>query len=102
MYKQIALKLTSCLIENHMGKKEYAEAYAFGFENIVSTVANCIFVSFIGYLTGFIIEVIIYMIFYGGLRNCSGGYHRKTHLSCIVIYTMFAISHIVIAKYLIA
>ncbi len=99
MYKKISMKLANCLIANDLVKSEYKDIYAYGFENIISTVFNCVVVLFAGYITNLTIEFMIYMLFYGMLRSYSGGFHQRTHLRCVNSYILFAMSHIMIMKY---
>lgn len=100
MYKKISNAMTEYIIQKKVGKREYFEIYAYGFENLVSVVVNTIFLLILATIVGLEKEIIIYMIFFAGLRNCSGGMHKDTHLSCIMTYASMAFMHIGIMKYL--
>lgn len=98
MYKKMSNAMTEYIIQKEVGKPEYYEIYAYGFENLISVIANTIFLLLLATVVGLEKEIMIYMLFFSSLRNCSGGMHKDTHLSCIITYASVAFIHIGIMK----
>ena len=98
MYQKLSNQMAQYLIKNGVGKREYIDVYAYGFESIISTTMNTIILVGLGFIFGWCEEILIYIIFFAGLRKHAGGMHRNTHLSCILTYGMIAFLHIQILK----
>lgn len=98
MYEKLSNQMAQFLIRNGVGKSEYLEIYIYGFENVISTVINMMILFLIGWGLGLEKEILIYMIFFAILRNCAGGMHKNTHLSCVFTYAVIAFAHILILK----
>lgn len=69
------------------------EIYAYSIEVLLSLFINLIILSFTAYVLKKPVELLIFIIFFSGLRSFAGGYHAKTHLECISLsFCLFIIS----------
>ncbi|MDF2678505.1 MAG: accessory regulator AgrB [Bacillota bacterium] len=69
------------------------EIYAYSIEVILSLLINFIILAITAYILKKPAELIIFLIFFSGLRIYAGGYHAKTHIECISIsFVIFIIS----------
>lgn len=69
------------------------EVYAYSIEVLLSLLINFIILAITAYILKKSAELIIFIIFFSGLRIYAGGYHAKTHLECISIsFVIFIIS----------
>lgn len=72
---------------------EEKEIYAYSIEVLLSLFINLIILSITAYITNKVSELIIFIIFFSGLRTFAGGYHAKTHIECITLsFLLFIIS----------
>jgi accessory gene regulator B len=69
------------------------EIYAYSIEVLISLFINLIILSFTAYILKKQAELIIFIVFFSGLRSYAGGYHAKTHIECMALsLCLFAIS----------
>ncbi len=97
MINKLSLKLSEKLGSKLKSTDDEKEIYAYSLEVIFSLVLNLIILSMAAYILGKIPELIIFIIFFSGLRTFAGGYHAKTHLECmtisIIIFLISAMSN---------
>lgn len=98
MYEKLSNRMACFLIKNEVGKNEYLEVYAYGFENVISTIFNTIILLLIGVTLGLGREILVYMCFFAMLRNHAGGMHKSTHFSCVFTYGVIAFFHILVLR----
>lgn len=98
MYEKLSNRMAWFLIKNGVGKNEYLEVYAYGFENVISTIFNTIILLLFGVTLGLGREILVYMCFFAMLRNNAGGMHKSTHFSCVFTYGVVAFFHIMVLK----
>ena len=98
MYQKLSNRMARFLIQNGVGKSEYLEIYAYGFENVILTIFNTIILLLLGSILGFGKEILVYMFFFAMLRNHAGGMHKNTHFSCVLTYGLVAFFHIMVLK----
>ena len=78
------------------------EIYAYSIELLTSLLINLIILSITSILLNKKVELIVFIVFFSGLRSYAGGYHARTHIECIVLsFCLFTISAIS-STYLIA
>ena len=69
------------------------EIYAYSIEVLLSLFINLIILSITAYILKKQVELIVFIVFFSGLRNFAGGYHAKTHIECILLsFCLFIIS----------
>lgn len=74
-------------LERTCGLKEDKEIYLFGTRLLISTLIGTMLIFLIGIMTDYFIEAVIYEISMSSSRRILGGYHSKTYLGCILIYS---------------
>lgn len=91
MIASLSKTLAQYIYNENSGRNYSLAIYEYGFELLLSTLFNTIFILLIGYVLNIFIEVLIYMLAFGSLRVLAGGYHAGSHLSCFVKYTSVAV-----------
>lgn len=99
MYNQIADKLARILISNAGDcvdeRYKNPEIVIYGIEMMLSSLVNLIVVMGIGgYFFG-ILSTVVFVLFFCPIRQFAGGFHAKTHMTCIV---EFLILFLIIGK----
>lgn len=98
MIQQLANNITESLVKKAVVTEENKEIYVFGFEAIIATVINFVIILVLGASFGLLLEAVIYLLAFSILRVYCGGYHAKTHLSCILTFVfLFGIVMTIIA-----
>jgi len=93
MISRISGKLSRALGHKLNATIEEKEVYAYSIEVILSLILNLIILYEVAYMIGKIPELIIFIIFFSGLRTYAGGYHAKTHIECMTLsFIIFIIS----------
>lgn len=82
---QYICKLTlERLCAKNIIKEEDREIYLYGLELLIATIFKGLVIVIIGALTSLIKEMLIFTLFFSGLRIQAGGYHAKTILGCLI------------------
>jgi len=93
MINRISGKLSRALGRKLNATIEEKEVYAYSIEVILSLILNLIILYEAAYMIDKIPELIIFIIFFSGLRTYAGGYHAKTHIECMTLsFIIFFIS----------
>lgn len=67
--------------------------YAYSIEVLLSLLLNLMILSLTAYVLNKKLELLIFIIFFSGLRTFAGGYHARTHAECIFLsFSIFVIS----------
>lgn len=74
-------------LERTCGLKEDKEIYLYGARLLISTLIGTMLIFAIGIMTDCFIEAVIYEISMSSSRRILGGYHSKTYLGCILVYS---------------
>lgn len=77
---------------------EKIPTYRYGFELLISTSINILFISIISLVTHKTIEVLFFCLAFIPLRSAAGGYHAKHHWSCILSFAMVLLECITVLK----
>lgn len=64
--------------------EEDLDVYRFGLELLIGTIAKAIGLIAIAIITGLVKEVIVFTVFFSGLRLQAGGFHAKTIAGCFI------------------
>ncbi len=73
----------------------------FGVRLIFGELPKILLLFIIGFLLGIGWHTIIFFLLLCPYRSCTGGFHLKTHLGCMITTTILYIGPILLAKYLI-
>jgi len=93
MINKISEELSKKLSSRTGSTPEEKEIYAYSIEVLLSLIINLIILAFTAYTFKKIPELVIFIIFFSGLRTFAGGYHAKTHIECMTIsFIIFSIS----------
>lgn len=67
--------------------------YAYSIEVLLSLLLNLIILTVAAHVLNKKFELLIFIIFFSGLRTFAGGYHARTHTECIFLsFSIFIIS----------
>ena len=80
MLHALSEKIAVFLFNNN--DKYPIDVYVYGIELTLSSLAGMLVVLFMGLISGFLIESIIFMISLSIIRIYSGGYHARSYLKC--------------------
>src|SRR5690606_22865170 len=72
------------LFDSNIINEEDMEVYEYGLTLLIGTISKIIGFIIIGLLTGLLMEILVFIIFFSGLRLQAGGYHAKTVLNCFL------------------
>lgn len=61
------------------------EVYAYSIEVLLSLLINLLILSSVAYIFNKGLQLLIFIIFFSGLRVYAGGYHSRTHVECFVV-----------------
>ena len=88
MIKRIADSMVAFYAKNDYIAMHMRSSYAYGFEILLSTLMNVLAVLFVAFFFHSIIGAVFYMGSFILTRTVCGGYHAKSHLACILLFTM--------------
>lgn len=102
MIEKLCDKLTN-KIRNKMPEidDERAEVIIYGLQIIIGEIPKIFITLAIAYLFGVLKLTFITLIALVPFRVCSGGFHLKTHLGCIISTTLYYVGIPLFAKYII-
>lgn len=93
MINKISAILSEELSSRQKSTVDEKEIYAYSIEVLLSLIFNLIILSVTAIILKKIPELIIFIMFFSGLRTFAGGYHAKTHVECMSIsFVIFIIS----------
>ncbi|MBN4069501.1 MAG: accessory regulator AgrB [Alkaliphilus sp.] len=81
-------------------QEEDEEVYFYGLQLLIATIIKIVGLIVIASILGFVVETIVFMVFYSSLRVQAGGFHASTFFKCLII-TMIIISISLVIAYLI-
>lgn len=88
------------LCKNSIIEEENVEVYHYGLELILATIFKSIGLMVIAAITGLVVETIIFILFFSGLRLQAGGYHAKSIMGCFIGMVSFTFISISLVKLL--
>ena len=87
MIHKFAARLANIFIRNNIAKPEDKDIYTYACEIMLSTFTNVLVCLTISLLMCKIIEGIVFIICFTGLRHYTGGHHTEHHWSCIATFS---------------
>lgn len=97
---RLAGKIGNNLVHSGVIKKEDAEIYIYGINQILVSVLNVSSALIIGLIFGVFPEIAVFMAAYIPLRSFAGGYHAQTPLRCYIFSVIMLIFVSIGMKYL--
>jgi accessory gene regulator B len=88
MISKLAVNLTQFYVRKEVIPKNKAEIYTYGFELLFSTACNVCVVFCIAIAGNVLTEAFFFLISFISMRSAGGGYHAKTHLNCIIAFSI--------------
>jgi len=88
MIENLSAKSVRLLLNNYIIKEEDQDIYKYGLELLFSTIINVILVITIGCLFGKLPQTILFLLEYCSVKRYAGGYHARTHVRCIVTFSV--------------
>ena len=70
------------LLDKGIIEAEDIQIYLYGIKGGITIIVNILTTLLIGWITGKMLEVIIFSLFLASLRSYSGGYHCSTKVGC--------------------
>lgn len=88
MFQQMAQQMASSMLQAQEIESSNIRIYVYGFELLLSSLAGVLALMIVSVACGMPFSWIPYLIGFVPLRLSGGGYHAKTHRSCILIFSM--------------
>lgn len=88
MFQHMAQKMASSMVQAQETESSNIPIYVYGFELLLSSLAGVLALMIVSVACGMPFSWIPYLIGFVPLRLSGGGYHAKTHRSCILIFSM--------------
>ena len=98
MLNYFSKRLTSFFILKKQIDENERERYDYSFELLLATIVNLLMIVTIGILIGSFFETVIFSIAFMSMRVVCGGFHAKTHFSCVLCLAFIFISMIFVSK----
>lgn len=104
MINKISTKISKALVQNEIVKFDDYEVCIYGLESMMCTFFQILGLAILGYLSGYLFQVIIFISFFSSLRINAGGWHAPNYFACctfVVISSfgsIFAINNIAVLK----
>lgn len=85
MINKISLLLSDGIGVKLNSSDDEKAVYAYSIEVLLSLFVNLMLLLFVAHIVNKKWELLIFIIFFSGLRTYAGGYHAKTHVECIAL-----------------
>lgn len=86
MVAKISKRFAEIIYQVNTSKNISKEIYQYGLELIISTAINILILLIVSIYFGYFTEVLIFSSCFILLRISAGGFHARTHLSCLAFY----------------
>jgi accessory gene regulator B len=97
--ERISIFITDMCKKKGIIEKDY-DIYCYGFTVLLSVLSSMLLIIIVGLLLDRLTEAIFYYIFFGNIREYSGGYHADTQYKCSICYCgIFVASLLLIDNY---
>lgn len=100
MFNKISLRVTNRLLKRELITQEDYEIYLFGVEQMLVLLLDLLTCVLVGVVFGNILQTILFVAAFAGVRVYAGGYHASTPWSCYLLTTGMIIVSTVILKYI--
>ena len=102
MYKFVSKKIVKILIQEKKVDNKDRDMYEYCFELLVSTIVSILSILILSLFLGEFLSSSIFLGSFILTRLCSGGYHAKSHLTCLFTtmlnYSFFLIALLTLSK----
>lgn len=88
MINKLASIATTFYIQSKIVDEQEREVYQYGLELLISTFINIALIAALSIPFGHAAESLFFFFAFALLRTAAGGYHAKTHGSCIATFTI--------------
>lgn len=88
MIHTLAKRMASVFVSCGIAESEDMDIYTYACELILSTAINLIICIFISVMFGRLLEGILFIVCFAGLRHFAGGHHAKHHWGCILTFSI--------------
>lgn len=85
MLNNLAKYLTDKMLSDRSISEDEQELYIYGFFMLLSNLMYLILACFLGFLSGCILESILFYIAFQFIRRYAGGYHASTETRCEIV-----------------
>lgn len=92
-------KIVTYIEEERKLDKDESMIFKYGFELLLNMMANFLLVIMIGSLWGYPIQSVLFYCCYVFVKKDSGGYHAKSHLSCVFQFNMVYFTLVALYKF---
>jgi len=98
MIDSISRNITQALITRNIIDFDDMDIYLYGFQLLFATIFKGIGLIIIGYMLGYLTEILIFIGGFSTLRVSAGGYHHKSYLGCFIMTVIFALTSVLGGK----
>lgn len=84
--------------ENQIIEKEDEDIYRYGLQILIGSIVKGIIILSIAFITGFLLEAIVFISVFGVLRIQAGGIHADSYKTCLITTLLFVFASIIIGK----
>jgi len=88
MIHNLAARMASVFVLYGESSEENADIYAYACGAVISFLVNILIGLVIAFFFGRVIEGIVFILSFALLRRYAGGHHAKTHLNCILAFSV--------------
>ncbi|EWM53132.1 accessory gene regulator ArgB-like protein [Ruminococcus flavefaciens] len=100
MISKLSKKTAVFFSKYNIISSEDIDAYAYGFELLISTAVNFAAAIFIAIITGEFLSSALCLAAFLSLRVNAGGYHAETHIGCVAILVTILLLFTAAVKFL--
>ena len=100
MIAWLAKVIAHSFVVNHIVEESKEKIYAYGMELLISDVLNTVIIVCIASVFHMILETIIFMGMFIVLRYFVGGFHAKTHLTCMLTLVAVMVMFCLVVKFM--
>lgn len=86
------------MVENKIIDAEKFEIYVYNLQIITLSLLIHLLLLFFAAISGHLIDLLLFMIAFDGIRQFSGGYHCNTAIGCVVLSVIMCISMILLEE----
>lgn len=97
MENKLAVKCCKYLLNQGIISIHEEEIYVYGFELLFSFLLSTATILIIGIILGEIVNTLIFLCLFIFIRQCTGGFHAKTHFHCQLCTICFYLTVILLS-----
>lgn len=82
MSHRICVKIYESLVKRGTINEDFREVYIYGLELILSFLISTSIILTVGFISKRIVQTLVFLVLFIGIRRFTGGYHADTYLKC--------------------